>query len=85
MNDLVVRNCLDFNENKIDILIKNGQIEDISDKIHISNIPEIDAGEHFVTSPFVDSHFHMDATLSYAYHALIKVELSWKVLIFGAN
>ena len=65
MNDLVVRNCLDFNENKIDILIKNGQIEDISDKIHISNIPEIDAGEHFVTSPFVDSHFHMDATLSY--------------------
>ena len=35
------------------------------DKITIDNIPSIDADFHFVTPPFVDSHFHMDATLSY--------------------
>ncbi len=65
MNDLVIRNCLDFNQEKIDILIKNGKIAELSKNIQISNIPEINAEEHFVTSPFIDCHFHMDATLSY--------------------
>ena len=65
MNDLVIRNCLDFNQKKIDILIKNGKIAELSNKIQISNIPEVDAEGHFVTSPFIDCHFHMDATLSY--------------------
>ena len=65
MNDLVIRNCLDFNQNKIDIFIKGGKIKEISEKIQISNIPEIDAQGHFVSPPFIDSHFHMDATLSY--------------------
>ena len=31
----------------------------------IDKIATIDANFHFVTPPFVDSHFHMDATLSY--------------------
>ena len=26
---------------------------------------EIDAGGHLVSPPFVDSHFHMDSTLTY--------------------
>ena len=65
MNDLVIRNCLNFQQEKIDILIKNGKIAELSKKIQISDIPEIDANEHFVTSPFIDCHFHMDATLSY--------------------
>ena len=65
MNDLVIRNCLDFNQKKIDIFIRNGKIAEISEKILISDIPEIDAGGHFISPPFIDSHFHMDATLSY--------------------
>mgnify|MGYP003315168166 CR=1 FL=1 len=32
MNDLVIRNCLDFNQKKIDIFIKGGKIKEISEK-----------------------------------------------------
>ena len=66
MNDLLVKNCLLLqNKNPQDILIKGGVIKDIASKITVDNIPVIDADFHFVTAPFVDSHFHMDATLSY--------------------
>jgi len=66
MTDLLVKNCL-LSQKKTpqDILIKGGVIKDIAPKITIDNIPSIDADFHFVTPPFVDSHFHMDATLSY--------------------
>ena len=66
MTDLLVKNCfLLQKKDPQDILIKGGIIEDIASKISVDNIPTIDANFHFVTSPFVDSHFHMDATLSY--------------------
>ena len=65
MTDLLVKNCLLLQKNSPqDILIKGGVIKDIASKISLDNIPIIDADFHFVTSPFVDSHFHMDATLS---------------------
>jgi len=66
MTDLLVKNCLlSKNKDPQDILIKGGVIKDIASKITVDNIPIIDADFHFVTPPFVDSHFHMDATLSY--------------------
>ena len=66
MTDLLVKNCLlSKNKDPQDILIKGGIIKDIASKIAADNIPIIDADFHFVTPPFVDSHFHMDATLSY--------------------
>ena len=66
MTDLLVKNCLLLQKKTPqDILIKGGVIKDIASKITIDNIPSIDADFHFVTPPFVDSHFHMDATLSY--------------------
>ena len=66
MTDLLVKNCLlSKNKDPQDILIKEGVIKDIASKITADNIPIIDADFHFVTPPFVDSHFHMDATLSY--------------------
>ena len=66
MTDLLVKNCfLLQKKDPQDILIKGGIIKDIASKISVDNIPTIDANFHFVTSPFVDSHFHMDATLSY--------------------
>ena len=66
MTDLLVKNCLLLeNKDAQDILIKEGIIKDIASKITADNIPIIDADFHFVTPPFVDSHFHMDATLSY--------------------
>ena len=66
MTDLLVKNCLLLQKKTPqDILIKGGVIKDIASKITVDNIPSIDADFHFVTPPFVDSHFHMDATLSY--------------------
>ena len=66
MTDLLVKNCLlSKNKDPQDILIKEGVIKDIASKITADNIPIIDADFHFVSPPFVDSHFHMDATLSY--------------------
>ena len=66
MTDLLVKNCLlSKNKDPQDILIKEGVFKDIASKITADNIPIIDADFHFVTPPFVDSHFHMDATLSY--------------------
>ena len=66
MTDLLVKNCLlSKNKDPQDILINGGVIKDIASKITADNIPIIDADFHFVTPPFVDSHFHMDATLSY--------------------
>ena len=66
MTELLVKNCLLLQKkDPQDILIKGGIIKDIASKITLDNIPIIDANFHFVTPPFVDSHFHMDATLSY--------------------
>ena len=65
MSDLIIRNCLNEDGDITDILIKNKTIVENSSKIDVSDIPQIDAKNHFVTTPFVDSHFHMDATLSY--------------------
>ena len=65
MSDLIIRNCLNEDGDITDILIKDKTIVENSSKIDVSDIPQIDAKNHFVTTPFVDSHFHMDATLSY--------------------
>ena len=66
MTDLLVKNCLLLkNKDPQDILIKGGVIKDIASRISVDSIPVIDADFHFVSPPFVDSHFHMDATLSY--------------------
>ncbi len=65
MTNLLIKNCLMADGQSSDILIKNGIIKDISKNISATDTPKIDANHHFVTPPFVDSHFHMDATLSY--------------------
>ncbi len=65
MKELIIRNCNFGNDDKTCIYIKNGIIEEIDSKIPKIGCPEIDANNYFVTSPFIDSHFHMDATLSY--------------------
>ena len=65
MKDLIIRNCNLGKNDKTNILIKKGIIEDINEKIPQIGCAELDAENYFVTSPFIDSHFHMDATLSY--------------------
>ena len=65
MSDLLIKNALLADQKKSDILISNGVILDIEASIDKADIPKIDANYHFVCPPFVDSHFHLDATLSY--------------------
>ncbi len=65
MSNLLIKNAQLRDQTKNDILIQNGIIADIAPRIEKSAIEVIDASNHFVCPPFVDSHFHLDATLSY--------------------
>jgi cytosine deaminase len=49
----------------VDIGIESGRIVAVEPKLASSAREEIDANGALVTPPFVDAHFHMDATLSY--------------------
>ncbi len=63
--DLLIRNAtLADGRTGIDIGIAGGRIAAIEPKIAANAEREIDAGGQLVSSPFVDCHFHMDATLS---------------------
>ena len=65
MSNLLIKNAQLRDQTKNDILIQNGIIAEIAPRIEKSAIEVIDASNHFVCPPFVDSHFHLDATLSY--------------------
>jgi cytosine deaminase len=64
--DLVIRNAsLADGRQDIDIGIDDGRIVAVEPRLAVHGGREIDAGGDLVTAPFVDAHFHMDATLSY--------------------
>ena len=49
----------------VDIGIEAGRIVAVEPNLAANAAEEIDAAGSLVTPPFVDPHFHMDATLSY--------------------
>ena len=64
--DLIIRNAnLPDGTEGVDIAIQDGHIIAVEPAIQGSAHAEIDAAGNLVTPPFVDAHFHMDATLSY--------------------
>jgi cytosine deaminase len=64
--DLVIRNAsLPDGRRQVDIAIEHGRIAALGAQLPVQGAREIDAGGDLVTAPFVDAHFHMDATLSY--------------------
>jgi cytosine deaminase len=64
--DLVLRNAtLPDGGQQADIAIEAGRIAAIGPALNIKGAQEIDVAGDLVTPPFVDAHFHMDATLSY--------------------
>jgi cytosine deaminase len=64
-SDLIVRNAtLPDGRMEQSILCRNGRIAEIGAVPEIAGAREIDAKGYLVTPPFVDAHFHMDATLS---------------------
>ena len=66
MLDLMVRNAnLPDGRRGCDIAVHAGRIRELRPGIDARARREIDAGGCLATTPFVDSHFHMDSALSY--------------------
>ena len=64
--DLVIRNAsLPDGRRQVDIAIEHGRIAAVGPGLQLKGAREIDAQGDLVSPPFVDAHFHMDATLSY--------------------
>jgi len=65
MFDLIVRNAnLADGRKGVDIGIQGGKIIAVEPNLQAQPREEIDASGRLVSPPFVDPHFHMDATLS---------------------
>jgi cytosine deaminase len=65
MLDLLVKSGrLVGSRQPVDIAVKDGRIADIAPVIDAAARRVLDAGGCLVSPPFVDPHFHMDATLS---------------------
>jgi len=65
MLDYVIRNArLHRNNDTVDIGIKDGRFAEIEKQLSGKGTEEYEADGYLVIPPFVDSHFHMDATLS---------------------
>ncbi len=63
--DLIIRNAsLPDGSRNQDIAIEHGRIAAVGVALPARGAREIDAEGDLVTPPFVDAHFHMDATLS---------------------
>ena len=65
MFDLIVRNAsLPDKRRGMDIACKDGFIAAVESNLKANAVETIDAGGQLISPPFVDPHFHMDATLS---------------------
>ena len=65
MHDLLVKNAAIHGiDTLMDIACRGGKIVEVAPAIGGEAVEVVDAGGNLVTPPFVDSHFHMDATLS---------------------
>ncbi|MDP2696613.1 amidohydrolase family protein [Thalassospira sp.] len=63
--DLLLKNAsLPDGRTGIDIACKDGRIIDLGTRLAIAAAQEIDCAGLLVSPPFIDCHFHMDATLS---------------------
>ena len=62
----------------VDLLVRDGLIAAIGEQLHApEGVESIDGGGWLLSPPFVDAHFHMDATLS---HGLPRVNASGTLL-----
>ena len=66
MLDLLIKNAnLPDGRTGVDIAVDKGRIVEVGPQVEVQAGRDIDATGRLVTSPFVDSHFHLDSTLSY--------------------
>jgi cytosine deaminase len=63
--DLILRHAnLPDGRHDVDIAVRDGRIAAIAPQLDARGAQEIDVAGRLVSPPFVDAHFHMDATLS---------------------
>ena len=66
MIDLIVRGAnLQDGTTGVDIACDGGRIVEVGAGLRVEARREVDAGGRLVIPPFVDAHFHMDATLTH--------------------
>ena len=66
MLDLLITNAhLPDGRSNMAVAVKDGKIVDVKEALTASANETLDAGGLLLVPPFVDAHFHMDATLSY--------------------
>ncbi len=66
MFDLIIRNAtLPDGQSGIDIAISGARIAAVGSAVDATAAQDLDAAGDLVTPPFVDAHFHMDATLTF--------------------
>lgn len=77
--NLLVRNAtLPDGATGVDVLAQGGRIVAVGPQLSApEGVPVLDAEGHLLSPPFVDAHFHMDATLS---HGLPRVNQSGTLL-----
>jgi cytosine/creatinine deaminase len=77
--NLLVRNAtLPDGSTGIDVLAQGGRIAAVGPQLSApEGTPALDAEGHLLSPPFIDAHFHMDATLS---HGLPRVNQSGTLL-----
>jgi cytosine/creatinine deaminase len=64
--DLLLRNVtLPDGRSGLDVLVSGGRIDNVAPRINAGAAETVDAEGCLLTPPFVDAHFHMDATLSF--------------------
>ena len=64
MPDILIKNARLPDGHAVDIAISDGLFEAVEPKIEADARTTIDASGRLVSPPFIDPHFHMDATLS---------------------
>jgi cytosine deaminase len=63
--DTIIRNAtLPDGRQGVDLGIRDGRIVEVAPHLEATAAQELDAAGMLVSPPFVDAHFHMDATLS---------------------
>jgi cytosine deaminase len=66
MLDLLIRNAsLPDRRKQMSVAVKDGKIVEVSPGLNAPAHQTLDAQGQLLSPPFVDAHFHMDATLSY--------------------
>jgi cytosine deaminase len=69
MLDLLIHNArLPDGRTRMGVAVQDGRITAIEEGLSPATAPAtqvVDAGDQLLSAPFVDAHFHMDATLSY--------------------